>query len=157
MKTREQFEIQNLGDRKTRGRHHARHTIDTVVRLSSPWSSSSLPLRQLVSTLQEAGGLHRFETSSFLLWNPPCVLLARLFPMLHHRCIGHFRPCKEDITDATVGLRLDDPARCLWLARRRPDNQEWSGKHSRVSSHMDVTHKIDKIGNTDLVFSLNIY
>ena len=36
MKTREQFEIQKLGDRKTGGRHRAKHTIDTVVRLSSP-------------------------------------------------------------------------------------------------------------------------
>ena len=95
MKTREQFEIPKLGGPTTGGRHHVRHAIDTVVRLSSPWSSSSLPLRQPVSTLEEAGGLHIFVASSFLLWNPPCVPLARPFPMLQYRCIGYFRPCRE--------------------------------------------------------------
>ena len=30
MKTREQFEFQQLGDRKTGGRHQARQTTDTV-------------------------------------------------------------------------------------------------------------------------------
>ena len=182
MNTREQFEVPKLGDRKTGGRHQARHTRDTVVRLSSPWSSSYPLLRQPVSTFEEDGGIHRYEASSFLLLNPPCVSHARPFPMLHHRCIGrfrsckengthatlglrlddppmlqhrfigHFRSCKEDGTHATLGLRLDDPARCLWLTRHRPDYQDCSRKHSRVSSFIDVKHRIDKIGNTDFAF-----
>ena len=67
MKTREKFEIKMLGDRITEGRHQATHTRDAI---------------------EEAGGLHRFEASSFLA-NPPCVPLTRPFPMLHHRCVGH--------------------------------------------------------------------
>ena len=149
MKTREQSEFQKLGDRKT-GRHKARNTKDTV-RLSSPGSSPSQPPSQPVSTLQGAG-LHLFEASSYPLKPSSMSRLRGHFSMSHHRYIGHFRACKEDGTGATLGLRLDDPARCLRLARLRPDDQEWSGKHSRVSSFIDVTHKIDKIGTTDLAF-----
>ena len=99
--------------------------------LSSPGTTPSLPLRQLVSTLEEAG-LHRFKASSYAP-KPSFVLLAPPLSMLHHRCIAYFRAGEEDGTDATLGYRLDDPARCLWFARYRPDDQECSRKHYRVS------------------------
>ena len=73
--TREQFEFQKLGDRKT-ARHQGRQTKDTV-RLSSPESSPSPPLRQPVSTLE--AGLHSFEASTYPLKPSLCCACAAVF------------------------------------------------------------------------------
>ena len=59
------------------------------------------------------------------------VLLARAFPMLHQKCNGNFRAYKEGGADVTLGLRLYNPARTLWLATLCPGDWEWS--HSTVA------------------------
>ena len=132
--------INMRADRKT-GQHQARQT---TVRLSSPRSSPSPPLRQPVSTLEEAG-LNLFEASSYP-FKPKgrrvslVVSSARPFHMSHHRRICDFTACKEDGTDTTVRLPQDDPARSLWLSRLSPDDQECSRKVPRVSrSHFPQT------------------
>ena len=152
MKTCEQFECQKLGDRKS-GRHQARQTSDTV-RLSAPASSPSPPLRQPVSTLEEAC-LHLFEASSYPLKPSLCVLLARQLPMLHHRCIGHFRACKEDGTGATLGLRQDDPARSCGSRDVARMTRSAHG-HTREFHHLLMLHTRSTRSGIQIL-PLNIY
>ena len=89
MKTREQFEFQKLGDRKT-GRHQARQDQTHGASLSSSGSSPSPPLRQPVSALEEPG-LHLFEASSYplkLSFCPACAAASHVTPSVYRPLSG---------------------------------------------------------------------